>query len=129
MEIGTDGYELPDVIGFDIWGKSWVLECKVSRSDFLNDRKKPFRIEPESGLGAHRMYVAPPGIIHEHELPDGWGLAVARPKTFRVVAPPKRFELPNDVHEREKRLLMSAVRRAQEGWGQRVFAVSEGVNG
>jgi hypothetical protein len=27
--------EYPDVIGFGAWGHSIVIECKVSRSDFL----------------------------------------------------------------------------------------------
>lgn len=125
LEIGTDGFELPDVLGFDIWGKSWVIECKVSRADFLADLKKPFRVDPTQGMGAHRLYVAPPGIIHVHELPAGWGLVLVKPKTMKMVAAPGKFELPPTVHEREKRLLMSAVRRLTEGWGQRVFAVSE----
>jgi hypothetical protein len=72
-EFYTHNAELPDVIGFkDLL--SVVVECKVSRSDFLSDRKKPFRVNPEKGMGDHRFYCCPKGLIQRDELPDGWGL-------------------------------------------------------
>src|SRR5690606_27391155 len=66
-------YEIPDVIGFRDDG-SFVLEAKTSRSDFLCDRKKPFRINPKEGLGDWRFYIAPEGLIKTNELPPMWGL-------------------------------------------------------
>ena len=40
--------ECPDVYGFAF---TQLIEVKVSRSDFLSDKKKEWRINPEIGLG------------------------------------------------------------------------------
>ncbi|WP_313418801.1 hypothetical protein [Sphingobacterium multivorum] len=68
--------EIPDIIAFGAFNKSIVLECKISRSDFLRDRKKPFRLDPSLGMGKYRFYIAPVGIIHPSDLPERWGLIV-----------------------------------------------------
>lgn len=65
--------ELPDVIAFTS-RDSTVIECKVSRSDFLKDKCKPFRINANQGMGDFRFYCAPKGLIKPEELPRGWGL-------------------------------------------------------
>jgi len=62
--------EIPDVIGFDSW-QSILIECKVSRSDFLKDQKKPHRAK---GMGNWRFYCCPTGLIKAEELPEKWGL-------------------------------------------------------
>lgn len=66
--------EYPDVIGFGSWGRSVLIEVKVSRSDFLCDKKKSFRKNPEKGMGRYRYYCCPTGLIKQNELPNGWGL-------------------------------------------------------
>lgn len=66
--------EYPDVIGFGAWAHSVLIEVKVSRSDFLNDKKKKFRKNPEKGMGRQRFYCCPTGLIKMDELPKGWGL-------------------------------------------------------
>lgn len=66
--------EYPDVIAFGAWGYSVLIEVKVSRSDFLSDKNKPFRKDPERGMGTRRFYCCPTGLIKESDLPDGWGL-------------------------------------------------------
>ena len=66
--------EIPDIIAFGAFNKSIVLECKISRSDFLRDRKKPFRVEPSLGVGKYRFYIVPKGLIRENDLPNNWGL-------------------------------------------------------
>lgn len=66
--------EIPDVIGFAAYGKSILIECKASRSDFLRDRAKQFRISPSLGMGRYRFYLAPIGLISVAELPSNWGL-------------------------------------------------------
>lgn len=72
--------ELCDVIGFKGNGSlSVVVECKVSRSDFFNDAKKPFRIKPEKGMGDYRYYCCPKDLIRPEELPIGWGLMYVYP--------------------------------------------------
>ncbi|MEV1705349.1 adenylosuccinate synthase [Pseudomonas aeruginosa] len=67
--------EIPDAIGFRAAGfedGSIVIECKVSRSDFLADRRKSHRVS--GGVGNWRYFLAPAGVIQADELPQGWGL-------------------------------------------------------
>src|SRR5580704_18226488 len=66
--------EVPDVIGWKAGCQSVLVECKVSRGDFLADANKPFRSHPEDGLGSKRFYLAPAGMIAPEELPKCWGL-------------------------------------------------------
>lgn len=74
-EIGTASTsEQPDVIGFGSNGHSVLIEVKVSRADFLRDKKKSFRKIPSKGMGTQRFYMCPEGIITEKDLPRGWGL-------------------------------------------------------
>lgn len=70
MELKSSDREIPDVIGFDSW-QSVLIECKVSRSDFLQDKKKSHRIH---GMGNWRFYCCPKGLIKPEELPEKWGL-------------------------------------------------------
>lgn len=70
--------ELPDVIGFKNH-LSTLIECKISRSDFLADRHKHFRMFPEKGMGDRRYYCCPKGLIQKEELPYGWGLLYIYP--------------------------------------------------
>ena len=69
--------ETPDVIGWKGKGRSVVVECKITRADFLADRNKPWRLDPEIAMGCERYYLSPAGLIHAHELPQGWGLLEA----------------------------------------------------
>lgn len=67
--------EIPDAIGFRAAGfedGTTVIECKVSRADFLADRRKSHRVS--GGVGNWRYFLAPTGVIQLHELPEGWGL-------------------------------------------------------
>lgn len=75
--------ECPDVIGWRD-GYSVLIECKVSRSDFLADRKKPFRKKPELGMGDARLFLAPPNVIHVADLPPGWGLLIYESWRVRI---------------------------------------------
>jgi len=70
--------ELADVIGFkgDI---STLIECKISRADFIKDRAKPFRINQAKGMGDRRYYCCPKGLIKKEELPEKWGLLYVYP--------------------------------------------------
>lgn len=65
--------EIPDILGFNSNG-SFLLEAKISRADFLIDKKKHFRIFSEKGLGDWRFFIVPKGIIKIEELPENWGL-------------------------------------------------------
>lgn len=69
--------EIPDAIGFCSTGQplrdgTVLVECKVSRTDFLADKAKPHR--QAGGVGNWRYYLAPEGIITTEELPARWGL-------------------------------------------------------
>lgn len=69
--------EVPDALGFYGWS-STLVECKVSRADFAADRKKPFRLKPEEGMGEYRYFLVPSSLhVELGELPRGWGLLVA----------------------------------------------------
>lgn len=63
--------EIPDVIAFRS-SASALIEVKVSRGDFLKDKKKAFR--DFGGIGTYRFYLCPEGMITVDELPYGWGL-------------------------------------------------------
>jgi hypothetical protein len=66
--------EMPDAIGWKQACHSVLVECKVTRADFLVDHGKPFRLKPEHGVGGERYYLTSPGLIKPDELPPGWGL-------------------------------------------------------
>jgi len=76
-ELKTLSWEIPDVIGFGSGGHSVIVECKTSRSDFIKDKSKPFRLNPQLGMGTHRFYCCPKDLIKATELPEGWGLIYA----------------------------------------------------
>lgn len=115
--------EIPDAIG---WKSGWsvLIECKVSRADFLSDKNKPFRQVPENGMGYVRLYMCPPEIIQPEELPAGWGLLWVRGKTVeRKVAPRGNTFFKMEEHgvkafrpwntRSESMMLLSALRRLQ----------------
>ena len=71
------GGEIPDAIGYCYTGQpvrdgTVLVECKVSRADFLADMAKPHR--HSGGVGNWRYYMAPEGVISPDELPAKWGL-------------------------------------------------------
>src|SRR5262252_2926090 len=66
--------EMPDAIGWKRACHSVVVECNVSRADFLADLNKPFRRKPETGLGCERFYLAPAGLLAAAEVSTAWGL-------------------------------------------------------
>ena len=68
----TGSRETADVIGFR-QACSALLEAKASRSDFLAERKKPFRT-CGAALGVYRFYLCQPGVIEADEVPQRWGL-------------------------------------------------------
>lgn len=109
-EFYTWNNELPDVLGFSR-DLSTVIECKVSRADFLRDSKKSFRLNPNSGMGDMRYYVAPKGLIKPEELPYRWGLIEILPSgKLRKARDGIRF--PNKNTEAEHHALFYYARRA-----------------
>jgi hypothetical protein len=111
--------EHPDVIGFGSGGHSVLVECKISRSDFLADKKKPFRICPELGMGSYRFYCCPVGLLQKEDLPENWGLLWVSEnlKTKCVYKPYKGYICYGKAFEKnlkaEHELMYSALRRLQ----------------
>ena len=105
--------ETPDAIGWKRACHSVVVECKISRADFLADREKPFRKKPEKGMGCERFYLVPAGLISANEVPPGWGLLELRGREVveSVVASKK---LRTAVGFRyEMNLLLASLRRVE----------------
>ncbi len=85
--------ECPDVIGWRD-GHSILIECKVSRSDFLADKNKKFRKDPALGMGDVRLFLAPPNVIQVEDLPEGWGLLIADGERIQIAsAYPRQYEM------------------------------------
>ncbi|MEM8515192.1 hypothetical protein RCH14_004552 [Massilia sp. MP_M2] len=78
--------ERADVIGFRSQC-SVTIESKVSRADFLADRKKPHRTKP--GIGLYRFYICPAGLITADDLPARWGLLHVDGKRITEVVRPR----------------------------------------
>lgn len=84
FQASTGNGELPDAIGFRN-GASLLIECKVSRSDFIADKRKHFRQDPSAGMGDWRFILCPPNIVTPADLQPGWGLLYAYPKIIKKV--------------------------------------------
>ncbi len=106
--------EVPDVIGWKGQSKSVLVECKVSRADFLADAGKPFRANPEEALGSQRFYLAPEGMIAIGELPPHWGLLEAKGRDVRMTLKPGRKDLRTPAGlMKEMNLLLASLRRVE----------------
>lgn len=129
-EIGSAGAECPDVIGWMHSGTCTLIECKTSRADYRRDAKKSFRRGLMKGLGHFRYYAIPagmPGGLPLEELPEGWGLIMAGKSQMNMLRRATRFDLTNTSGETA--ILLSALRRATEGWGRKVFGEISPVHG
>ena len=106
--------EVPDVIGWKGFCRSVLIECKVSRADFLADADKPFRLNPQEGMGCERFYLAPAGVIRRENLPKHWGLLELRAREIYLVAKPGRVDLRSQgALMKEMNLLLSSLRRVE----------------
>lgn len=115
--------ESPDAFGFG-GSSSQLIEVKVSRSDFLSDKKKYWRKHPEHGIGRFRSYLCPEGLIKESDLPKYWGLLWIneKGKIIEIVKP----EAQESNHIEELNLIISILRR--EGISPRIFSYKKYVN-
>lgn len=99
--------EKPDVLNFDSSGRTWLYEIKMSRSDFLADRKKYCREEHHIGqFGDYRYFVCDGDFIRADEIPEGWGLYHFKGGKFHKIkeADGRCFFLnADDVSLRQKR--------------------------
>ncbi|HVH86792.1 MAG TPA: hypothetical protein VM912_08710 [Terriglobales bacterium] len=105
--------ETPDAIGWKGRNHSVVVECKISRADFLADAAKSWRTDPDSALGCERYYLAPAEMISSEELPAGWGLLDARGREIRVVRRSKKNLRQPQGLANEMNLLLASLRRVE----------------
>lgn len=105
--------EMPDAIGWKKACHSVLVECKVSRADFLADRCKPFRIKAKQGVGCERFYLVPAGLVRREELPEGWGLLeLAQGRVEMAQASAKDLRSASGFRC-EMNLLLASLRRVE----------------
>jgi len=113
----TRSGEVPDAIGWSN-GRSILVECKTTRSDFQADRLKRARRPDIAAIGHWRFYLAPPGVLDPDGLPYGWGLYEVHGRSVRH-AGGRRYANATTPPFREPCLLseiamlVSALRRIQ----------------
>jgi hypothetical protein len=105
--------EMPDAIGWKQACHSVLVECKVTRADFLADRAKPFRQKPEKGVGSERFYLTPPGLAKIAELPAGWGLLELRRGRVELAHPSAKNLRRATGFRYEMNLLLASLRRVE----------------
>lgn len=105
--------ESPDAIGWKYGDYSHLVEVKVSRSDFFADHAKPFRQQPERGVGIYRWLMVPAGLVSLGDMAayPGWGLLEVVRRSVRVVRKAERQPVVN--REAEVCVLVQAVANAQ----------------
>lgn len=113
----VSGLEIPDAIGWSPTGAqtttSVLVECKVSRADFLKDRQKGTRTAPnDKQLGNERWFMTPRRLLEPGEIPEGWGLVEVTEQKAFVVKPATRHRVKHE--HAEQVLLITALGRVQE---------------
>lgn len=109
------------------------LEIKVSRSDFLNEMKKPEKSQPIYKHCHRWSLVVPSGLVKASELPPTWGLLNYSQGTFRQAAIPEKLEpepitpgfmaaLVRRAGEMDGEIVAQAVKDAQAVWNKDVDA-------
>jgi hypothetical protein len=105
--------EMPDAIGWKRASHSVLVECKVTRPDFLADRSKPFRLRPEQGVGSERFYLTPAGLVKPEEIPAGWGLLEVRGRGVDMVRASVKNLRSATGFRYEMNLLLASLRRVE----------------
>jgi hypothetical protein len=105
--------ETPDAIGWKRACHSVLVECKISRADFLADRIKPFRQRLELGVGSERFYLAPRGLIRPDELPQGWGLLEYHNRKVQMLTASRKSLRSDEGFRCEMNLLLASLRRVE----------------
>jgi hypothetical protein len=105
--------EMPDAIGWKGQSHSVLVECKVSRADFLADREKPFRRKPELGLGCERFYLIHGSMLRPEDLPQGWGLLEVKHRQVEMLHPSAKNLRTAKGFRYEMNLLLASLRRVE----------------
>lgn len=105
--------EMPDAIGWKRACHSVLVECKISRADFLADREKPFRQKSQLGMGCERYYLTPAGLLRPAELPTGWGLLEYHSRQIVTLRPAAKNLRTATGLRHEMNLLLVSLRRVE----------------
>ena len=106
--------EMPDAIGWKGKCRSVVVECKISRADFLADWAKPWRTNPEVALGCERFYLSPRGIVRPEDPPKGWGLLEIHDRRVNMLVKPcRQSQRSPEGLMNEMNLLLASLRRVE----------------
>ena len=105
--------EMPDAIGWKRSCHSVLVECKISRADFLADRGKRFRKKPDTGVGCERFYLTPRQLVCLDELPVGWGLLEYHNRIVKVARTGARNLRTAVGFRYEMNLLLASLRRVE----------------
>jgi len=112
-ELVTWLVEQPDAVGWRANGAICiVIECKLSRGDFLKDKRKFFRAEPGEGAGNNRYYLTPAGLLDPYELPENWGLLEIHGRRVKKIKESGDFEIADNNFKSEA-MLYSLLRRCE----------------
>ena len=111
-EIVSHATQIPDAIGWQT-ERSTLVECKVSRADFLRDKEKCHQ-RANATPGMKRFYLTPPGLLHIEDLPDGWGLIEARENYVKMMRDSGHFAMTDRAMSDEIAMLVSALRRVKQ---------------
>ena len=107
----NSGGECPDLICWDHYGRSLVVDFKMSAEDCNAHLNKPHVAEPHKGMGVWRVLLLSEHLNHP-EVPDGWGLWVMHDGAVTELFEPERFHRLNHVGEKE--LLAQHAERLQK---------------
>jgi hypothetical protein len=105
--------EMPDALGWKQACHSVLVECKVTRADFLADRAKPFRTKPDKGVGSERFYLTPASLLKREELPAGWGLLELRRGRIEMLEASAKNLRTATGFRYEMNLLLASLRRVE----------------
>jgi hypothetical protein len=105
--------EVPDAIGWKRACHSVLVECKISRGDFLCDRDKPWRQKGKAGVGCERFYLVPAGLLQVQELPEGWGLLEYQKREVVMTRPSAKDLRTATGFRYEMNLLLASLRRVE----------------
>jgi hypothetical protein len=95
-------------IGYEIQG----FEIKISRTDWLNEVKKPNKCDAtKKYCDRWWLLIAAESMVKPGELPDDWGLMVAHGRGIRIVKEAPKLE-PSEISVQFVTGLMRANKRA-----------------
>ncbi len=105
--------EMPDAIGWKRACHSVLVECKISRADFLADWGKRSRQKPDTGVGCERFYLTPKEMVRAGELPVGWGLLEYHNRSLTLAKASARNMRTAFGFRYEMNLLLASLRRVE----------------